>query len=77
MRILHRDMARNPLDYPLYEFQFQLVSLIPHVAITETVLLRFLFFHIFTRVENQPLKQRLKQKRRIILTKVRHIFSFA
>ena len=58
-----------------YEFQLHLVSLIPHSAIAKTVLLaRSLIFHIFTRVEIQPIKQRLKQKRRNILTNLRHIF---
>ena len=49
------------------EIQFQLVPLIPHSAITKTVLIRSRIFCIFTRVENQPLKQRLNQTRRIIL----------
>ena len=42
-----------------------------------TVLLRSLIFYMFTCVDNQPLKQRLKQKRRIILTNLQIIFSFA
>ena len=60
-----------------YEIQLQLVPLIPHSSIAKTVLLRFLNFNILTRVETQPFKQRLNQKRHIILTNVRHIFSFA
>ena len=61
MRIIHRG-RQDPLDYSLREIQFQLVPLIPHSAIAKTILVRSLIFHIFTRVENQPLKQRLKQK---------------
>ena len=70
-------MARTIWTFPIHELQLNLVSLIPHSAIAKTVLHRSLIFHIFTRVENHLLKQRLKQKRRIILTNVRHIFSFA
>ena len=40
---------------------------IPHSAIAKTILIRSLIFNIFKRVENQPLKQRSKQKRRIFL----------
>ena len=49
---------RNPLDYPLFD---------PILEISKINLVRSLVCHICTRVENQPLKQRLKQKRRIIL----------
>ena len=59
---------------PFHEFQLRSVPLIPHSAIGETVLVRSLLFHILTRVENQPLKQWLKQKRRIIFTNIR-LFS--
>ena len=53
---------RNPLDR---EFQLQIVPLILYSAIGKTILVRSRIFHIFNRVENQPLKQ-LKRKRRII-----------
>ena len=39
--------------------------MIPYSTIAKTILVRSRIFHIFTRVENQPLKQR---KRRIFLT---------
>ena len=77
MRIIHEGMAKTLQTIPFYEFQLHLVPLIPHSAIAKTFLLRSRIFHIFTRVENQPLQQLLKQKRRIILTKVQNIFSFA
>ena len=51
--------------------------LIPYSTIGKTILVRSLIFKSFTRVENQPLKQRLKQKRSIILKNIRNIFSFA
>ena len=54
-----------------------LVPLIPHSAMDKTVLLIPLFFHIFTRVENQLLKHRLEQKRRIFFKNLQNIFSFA
>ena len=73
MRIIHGGMARTLLTIPFHEFQLHLVPLIPDSTIAKTVLLRSLIFHIFKRVENQPLKQQFKQKRRIILT---NIFSF-
>ena len=66
MRIIHGGIARTLYTIPFHEFQLQLVPLIPHSAIDKTVLLKSLIFHIFTRVENQPLKRRLKQKLRII-----------
>ena len=52
------------------EFQFQLVPLIPFLAYAQTILVRSCIFTYFTRVENQPLKQRLKLERRIILKKL-------
>ena len=72
MRIIHGGMARTRYTIPFHEFRVD-----PPSAIVKTVLLGSIIFHIFTRMENQPLKEGLKQKRRIILTKVRHIFSFA
>ena len=64
MRIYTWGMAGTLLMIPFYEFQLHLVPLIPHSAISKTVLLGTLIYHIiFTRVENQPLKQRFKQKR--------------
>ena len=62
----------SPFMTPLH-----LVPLIPYSAIAKTVLVRSLIFQIFTRVENQPLTQRLKQKRRIIVTNLQNIISFA
>ena len=35
------------------------------------------YFSYFTRMDKQHLKQRLKQNRRILLTKLQYIFSFA
>ena len=70
---------RKPLDYPFHEFQFPLVPLIPYSAIAKKILVRTLIFHIFTYLKNQPLKQRLKQKRRIILKNLQnssHSISF-
>ena len=64
-------------NYPISWVQLHLVPLIPHSAIAKTVLVRSRFVFFLTRVKNQPLKQRLKQKRRFILINVRHIFSFA
>ena len=62
---------------PLSLLQISFSSVDPScLAIGKTILVRSLIFHIFTRVENQPLKQRLKQKRRIILTNLQNIFSF-
>ena len=52
---------------PFRKFHFQLVLLIPYSAIAKTILFRSLIFHIFARVEKQPLKQQLKHKRCIIL----------
>ena len=49
--------GQNPLDYPLREFHFQLVPLIPYSAIPKTIHVRTIMFQIFPRVENQPLKQ--------------------
>ena len=39
------------------------VPLIPYAV--ATILTRSLLSHIFTRVENKPLKQRLEQKQRV------------
>ena len=76
------------LSYILFhEFHFQLVPLNPYSVTAKTILIRSLIIHIFTRVEDQHLKQRLKQKRRTILKKTyktcfyhslscRNIFSF-
>ena len=58
---------------PFREFQFNLVPLIPYSAIAKTILVRSLIFHIFTSVEYQPLKQRLKQKD-VLFLKTYHIF---
>ena len=67
MRIIH-GVSSEPSRQSLFrEFQFQLVPLIPYLAIANLILARSHIFHIFIHVENQPLKQRLKQKRRIIL----------
>ena len=63
--------------FPFCEFQLQLVPLIPYSAIAKTILVRSRIFHIFTRAENQPIKQRLQLKRRIILKNLQNIFSFA
>ena len=68
---------RNPLDYLFREFQFHLIPLIPYLALAKIIIVRSLIFHIFTRVENQPCKQGLRQKRRIILKYLQNIFSFA
>ena len=57
---------RKPLDNPLYLFHFKLDPLMPYSAVAKTILVRSLIFHIFKRVENQPLKQGLKQKHRLI-----------
>ena len=62
---------------PFHEFQFQLVPLIPYSAITKTILVRFLIFQMFTSVENQPLKRRLKLKQRIIFKNLQNSFSFS
>ena len=59
MRIIHGGMGRIPL--------------IPYLAIDKRILVRTLIFHIFTCVEIQPLKQRLKQKLRIILKNVQNV----
>ena len=55
-------------------FYFQLLPLIPYSAIAKTILVRTLIFHIFTRVENQPLKRQLKQKRQIIFKNLQNVF---
>ena len=79
MGIIHwgMRMGRTLETNPFREFYFQLFPSIHHSAIGKTILVRSLIVRIFTHVENQPLKQRLKQKRRIILTNLQNIFSFA
>ena len=77
MRIIHWGIIINLQTFSLREFQFHLVLLIPYSAIAKTITARSLIFRIFTRVENQPLKQRLKQKGRIIFKNFQIIFSFA
>ena len=57
--------GQNPLTIPFRKFQLHLGPLIPYSAILK-ILVRSLIFHIFTRVENLPLNQRLKHKRRMI-----------
>ena len=56
-------MGRTLQTIPFHEFHFYLVPFIPYSAIDKIILLRSLIIHSFTRVENQPLKQRLKRKR--------------
>ena len=52
--------------------------MITYSAIAKTILARSRIFHIFKCVRgNQPLKKRLKQKRRIIFKNLQNIFSFA
>ena len=70
MRIIQGLLAE-----PFREFHFQLVPLIPYSEITITILT--IIFHIFTHVENQPLKQQLKHKRPIILKNLQNVFSVA
>ena len=65
MRIKHGGMGGTLSTIPFREFHFHLVPLIPNSAIAKTTR-QIPYFHIFTRVENLPLKQRLKQIRRII-----------
>ena len=43
---------------PFREFHFHLAPMIPYSAIAKTILVRSIIFLFFTRVENQPLKQR-------------------
>ena len=66
-----------PLEYPLLWVPFSSSYLVPILSYLQKILIRTLIFHIFTRVENKPLKQRLKQKWRIILKYLINIFSFA
>ena len=66
MRIIHEGITGTLLTIPFHEFQYHLVSLILYSAIAKRILARSLIFDIFTRGENQPLKQWLKQKRRTI-----------
>ena len=63
---MHGGIIGHLYAIPFHEFHFQLVPLTLYSAIAKTILVRTLTFHIFTRVENQPLKQRLKQTRHII-----------
>ena len=61
---------------PFHEFHFHLVPSVDPIfsnPIGKTILARSLIFHIYTRVENQH----LKQKRHIILTNLQNFFSFA
>ena len=77
MRIILGGIGMEPSRLaPFHDLQLQLVPWIPHSSIAKTIL-QIPNFYIFTHVENQPLKQRLKQKQRIIMTNERHIFSFA
>ena len=64
---------QNPQDYPLPWVPITFSSVHPSFNNPHQIP----NFSFFNRVENLPLKQRLKQNRRIILTNVRHIFSFA
>ena len=61
MRIILGGMGRTLETIPFPEFHFQLVPLVPYSAITKSILVRTLIFHIFTLVENQPSKQRLNK----------------
>ena len=65
-----KDLYNIKSMIPSHEFQFYLVPLNPYLEIVKTILVRSLIFHIFTRVSSQPLKQRLKQKRRFIFKKI-------
>ena len=49
-------IAKQPLNFLFNGVYFHLVPFIPYSAIAKTILVRPLIFHIFTRVENQPLK---------------------
>ena len=64
---IHGGLGRTLDTIPIREFLFQLVPLIPYSAIAKTIFVIYLIFYILTRVNNQPLKQGLKQKLRIIL----------
>ena len=75
MRIKHGGIIGTLQTIPFYEFQYHLVPLIQYSAIAKTILVRSLSFHIFTRAENQPLKQRLKQKRRTIFKNLQNVFA--
>ena len=54
MRIINGGMGRTLQTIPFREIQFQLVPLIPYLAIAKTIVFRSLIFHIYTRVENKP-----------------------
>ena len=59
-----RGIIGNLKTIPFREFQFYLVPLIPYPAIAKVpkkILVSSFSFLIFTRVETQTLKQRLKQ----------------
>ena len=59
--------GQNPLDFPLLWVSITFSSVDPSFSIAKTILVRFLTFHIFTTVENQPLKQRLNNKDALFL----------
>ena len=69
--------GQNSLDYPNPWVPFSISSVDPIFSNSKTILVISLIFHIFTRVENQPLKRRLKQERRIFFTNLQNVFSFA
>ena len=69
-------MDRNLLNIPFHEFHSHLDPLIPYSAINKTSLSDLLFFHIFTLVENQPSKQRLKHKRPLLKKNIQNLFLF-
>ena len=78
MRIIHGGIIGNIQTIPFRKFQFPLALMITYSAIAKTILARSRIFHIFKCVRgNQPLKKRLKQKRRIIFKNLQNIFSFA
>ena len=65
----------KPLNYPRIPILFSSVDSI--CSNRKKNPLQIPYFRIFTRVKNQPLKQRLKQKRGIIFKNFLNIFSFA
>ena len=73
--LLYGDMGKNLYTIPFHEFHFHLVPLIPYSAILKKILVRSLiYFFIFSRVENQHLKQQLKQELRILFKIFRNLF---
>ena len=76
MRILHGGIGRTLYTIPFRKVHFQLVSLIPYSAISKKILIRSLIFHVFTRVENQPLKQGLYLPTLLNIFSYRNIFCF-